>query len=99
MENKTYKNITNLTIRELEKIETELSAFNGNFGAVIIFKTSNKNYLIGKQDERVQKMAEITTDIYNYTDLIYDNYIYRADNLDVLKGWLYGAVQMNNGRI
>ena len=99
MENKTYKNITNLTIRELEKIETELNAFNGNFGAVIIFKTSNKNYLISKQDERVQKMAEITTDIYNYTDLIYDNYIYRADNLDILKGWLYGAVQMNNGRI
>lgn len=100
MENNTkYKNLTNLTTRELEQIKTELSAFNGNFGAVIIFKTSNKNYLIAKQNENIKKCMKITDNVYDYTDFVYDNYIYRADNLDILKGWLYGAVQMNNGRI
>lgn len=92
-------NLTNLTIKELKQIEMELNAFNENFGAVIIFKTNDENYLITKQNENIKKCMKITDNVYDYVDFIYDNYIYRADNLDILKGWLYGVVQRNNGVI
>lgn len=92
-------NLTNLTIKELKQIEMELNAFNENFGAVVIFRTNDENYLITKQNENIKKCMKITDNVYDYVDFIYDNYIYRADNLDILKGWLYGVVQRNNGVI
>ena len=83
-------NLIRLTIREKEKIERQLKAFCGNFDkGITIYKRvgyykSDVSYLI--------YVGNITEE-----EIYFDDYVYRVDSIEELKGWLYGMVQANNG--
>lgn len=83
-------NLIRLTIREKEKIEIQLKAFCGNFDkGITIYKRvgyykSDVSYLI--------YVGNITEE-----EIYFDDYVYRVDSIEELKGWLYGMVQANNG--
>lgn len=82
-------NLINFKVRDKEYIEKELKAFCGNFKEGI---TIYKRVGYYKND--------ITYRIYLGNikeEEISDDYIYMVNNLDELKGWLYGMVQANNG--
>jgi len=84
-------NLINFKVRDKEYIERQLKAFCMNFEkGITIYK--RVGYYKG----------DITYKIYIGTDedtIKMKDYIYMVDNLDELKGWLYGMVQANNGYI
>ena len=83
-------NLINFKVRDKEYIERKLKAFCGNFDKGI---TIYKRVGYYKND--------ITYRIYvgniKEEEISDDDYIYMVNNLDELKGWLYGMVQANNG--
>lgn len=72
-----------LNNKEIEIITKELSAFQNNFEDIKILK-ENKQYFIFKTDNIEEN---------------YSNYIYYNNDIKIIKGWLYGAVQANNKMI
>lgn len=83
-------NLINFKVRDKEYIDRELKAFCGNFKeGIIIYKR------VGYYK------SDITYRIYvgniKEEEISNDDYIYMVNNLDELKGWLYGMVQANNG--
>lgn len=83
-------NLINFKVRDKEYIERQLKAFCMNFDKGI---TIYKRVGYYKND--------ITYRIYvgniKEEEISDDEYIYMVNNLDELKGWLYGMVQANNG--
>ena len=83
-------NLINFKVRDKEYIERQLKAFCMNFDKGI---TIYKRVGYYKND--------ITYRIYvgniKEEEISNDEYIYMVNNLDELKGWLYGMVQANNG--
>lgn len=86
-------NLINFKVKDREYIERQLKAFCCNF---------NKGITIEKRVGYYK--SDITYKIYvgiiDLEDIYYNSsleYIYKADGLDELKGWLYGMVQANNG--
>ena len=83
-------NLINFKVKDREYIERKLKAFCGNFDKGI---TIHKRVGYYKND--------ITYLIYvgNITEeeIYFDDYVYRVDSIEELKGWLYGMVQANNG--
>jgi hypothetical protein len=80
-------NLVGFKVRDMEEIETTLKAFCMNFNKGI---TIYKRVGYYKGDTRYY--------IYVGTsDILSRDYIYMVDNLEELKGWLYGMVQANNG--
>ena len=87
--------VSNLKVKDLELIKDRTSAFLGNVeGTLVLFKSSQKHiYVMIDKDNKYN-------DIYEYyNDDIFDNYVYSAENIADLCGWLYGVVQTKNGRI
>ncbi|MBQ7141424.1 MAG: hypothetical protein IJO32_07990 [Bacilli bacterium] len=80
--------LINFEVKDKEYIERTLEAFCMNFKeGITIYK--RVGYYKG----------DITYKIYigNLNDTQSHEYIYQVDNIDELKGWLYGMVQANNG--
>lgn len=83
-------NLINFKVRDREYIERQLKAFCCNFNKGI---TIEKRVGYYKSDITYR----IYTGIVDMEDILKAEYIYKADSLDELKGWLYGMVQANNG--
>lgn len=83
-------NLINFKVKDKEYIERQLKAFCGNFNKGI---TIEKRVGYYKSDITYR----IYTCIIDMEDILKAEYIYKADSLDELKGWLYGMVQANNG--
>lgn len=87
---KNNYNLINFKVKEREYIERELNAFCNNFNKGITIE-KRVGYCKGDITYRIY------TGIVDMENLFDDEYIYRVDSLDELKGWLYGMVQANNG--
>lgn len=74
---KIIKYSNRITDKELQKIASNLNAFENNFEELILFRNSDKSICVYQSMEQYE----------NY------EYIQRCDNIDYLNGWLYGAVQ------
>lgn len=73
-----------MTNRQKKVIEDNLNAYSANFGYISIENEEcGKGFYIYTSPERKEQGA-------------YTQYCY---NIDYLNGWLYGAVQANNGII
>ena len=73
-----------LNNKEFSVIEPNLKAFSFNFEDELKILKFNKRYYIFKDEEMNDQ---------------YSNYIYNADDISEVKGWLYGAVQAINKMI
>lgn len=69
-----------LTIKETEKINKNLKAFNANFEEIKILKFYKNYYIFIAKNINSQ----------------YSNYIQTTANIEYINGWLYGAVQAKN---
>ena len=87
--------VSNLKVKDLELIKSRTSAFLGNVeGTLVLFQSSKKYiYVMIDKDNKYN-------DIYDYyNDNIFENYVYSAEGIADLCGWLYGVVQTKNGMI
>ena len=87
--------VSNLKVKDLELIKGRTSAFLGNVeGTLVLFQSSKKYiYVMIDKDNKYN-------DIYEYyNDNIFENYVYSAEGIADLCGWLYGVVQTKNGMI
>ncbi len=73
-----------LNNKEFSVIEPNLKAFNFNFEDELKILKCNKRFYIFKEEEMNDQ---------------YSNYIYHAEDINEVKGWLYGAVQAVNRMI
>lgn len=80
-------NLINFKVREREEIEKELKAFCKNFKMGI---TIYKRVGYYKSDIRYCIYVGVSDDLTK-------DYVYMAESIEELKGWLYGMVQANNG--
>lgn len=84
--------VSNLKVRDLELIKGRTSAFLGNVeGTLVLFQ--NKKYIYVMIDKENKY-----NDIYDYykDNRIFESYIYSAEGIADLCGWLYGIVQAKN---
>lgn len=84
--------VSNLKVKDLELIKGRASAFLGNVeGTLVLFQ--NKNYIYVMIDKENKY-----NDIYDYynNNNIFENYVYSAEGIADLCGWLYGVVQAKN---
>ena len=87
--------VSNLKVKDLDLIKGRTSAFLGNVeGTLVLFQSSKKYiYVMIDKDNKYN-------DIYEYyNDNIFENYVYSAEGIADLCGWLYGVVQTKNGMI
>lgn len=84
--------VSNLKVKDLELIKGRASAFLGNVeGTLVLFQ--NKKYIYVMIDKENKY-----NDIYDYynNNSIFENYVYSAEGIADLCGWLYGVVQAKN---